>query len=208
VIISYVKWIHNFKKKEVTMKKLKIHFLAALGIIMVCCASCTLTDAGLVPVPEIEQEKSNWCWAASMQAILEVYSTSVTQCQEANWLFSRSDCCLPGFCNSTTSPGQQQDILDNWGLSSELDYTSLTWNELITEIDADRPVSIGFEWCTGGGHSLVIAGFCELDGTPSTQLVLYMDPWFGEGYNLADYDWVVGGCPDDHEWYRTIYEIQ
>ena len=162
---------------------------------------------GLVAVPEVEQEKTNWCWAASMQAVLDVYGTTVTQCQEANWLFSHSDCCNPGNCNWSTSPEQQRDILDHWGLSSTLTYSTLTWNQLKTEIDAGRPVSIGFSWCSGGGHSLVIYAFSEVDGTPVTHNVGYMDPWFGEGYNVAEYDWVVGGCPGDHNWYRTIYNI-
>ncbi len=189
------------------MKNQKIYFSATLVIIMICCVSCNLRDLGLVAVPEVEQEKTNWCWAASMQAVLDVYGTTVTQCQEANWLFSRSDCCSLGTCNSGTFPEDQVDILDHWGLSSTLDYSTLTWNQLKAEIDAGRPVSIGFSWCSGGGHSLVIYGFSEVDGTPVTQNVGYMDPWFGEGYNVAEYDWVVGGCPGDHNWYRTIYNI-
>ncbi len=189
------------------MKNLKNHFLTALSIILIFIAGCNLLDLGLVGVPEIEQEKSNWCWAASMQAVLEVYGTNVTQCQEANWLFGHNDCCNAGNCNWATSGQQQQDVLDHWGLTSTLIQNTLTWNQLKTEIDAGRPINIGFSWCGGGGHSLNIYGFSEVDGTPVKHNVGYMDPWFGEGYNVAEYDWVVGGCPGDHTWYRTLYDI-
>lgn len=189
------------------MKKCKIPEIALFGLLVLLVPGCNLTDAGLAAVEEIEQEKTNWCWAACMQSILDYNGTTVSQCEEANWLFSSNNCCNLNACNSGATPGEQQDVLDHWGLSSDLDYSTLTWNELKNEIDAGQPVSIGFSWCTTGGHSLIIAGFCETGGTSPSQLVLYMDPWFGEGYNLATYDWVVGGCPGDHEWYRTIYNI-
>lgn len=190
------------------MKNYKFPLVAVLCILLMCSVSCPdLLDIGIVPIREIEQEKTNWCWAASMEAILEMDGTTVTQCQEANWLWSRTDCCNPTTCNWGTSPEDQRDILDHWGLTSTLVYNSLTWNQLKGEIDAGRAISIGFAWCSGGGHSLVIYCFSEIDGTPVTRNVGYMDPWFGEGYNVAEYDWVVGGCPGNHDWYRTIYDI-
>jgi hypothetical protein len=189
------------------MKKKMIRYLVALGIILIYSVGCNLIDLGIVGVPEVEQEKTNWCWAASMQSILAVYGTSVSQCDEANWLLSSNKCCNAGACDTTANGQRQLDVLNHWGLAGTLVPTTLTWEQLKTEIDAGRPVNIGFSWCSGGGHSLVIYGFSEVDGTPVTHNVGYMDPWFGEGYTVAEYDWVVGGCPGDHTWYRTIYNI-
>ncbi len=190
------------------MKKYKYLLLATLVFMLMFGGKCPkILDIGLVAIPEVEQEKTNWCWAASMQAILDESGTTVTQCELANWLFSRTDCCNPGNCNSTTSPEQQRDILNHWGLTNTLVYNTLSWNQLKTEIKAGRPISIGFSWCTWGGHSLVIYGFSEVKNGTVTYNVAYMDPAPGEGYNVADYSWVVGGCPGDHTWYRTIYNI-
>ena len=190
------------------MKKFRNILMAVIVFLLASNGQCPkIQDIGTVSIPETEQEKTNWCWAASMQAVLDAYGTTVTQCQLANWLFSRADCCNPGTCNSGTSPEQQQDILDHWGLNSTLVYSTLTWNQLKTEIKASRPVSIGFSWCGGGGHSMVIYGFSEVKNGSVKYNVSYLDPWFGEGFNVAEYDWMVGGCPGDHTWYRTLYNI-
>jgi hypothetical protein len=67
---------------------------------------------------------------------------------------------------------------------------------------------MGWAWCSGWGHSLNIYGFSEVKNGTVKYNVNYMDPWYGEGYNIASYDWVVGDCPGDHEWYRTLYDIR
>lgn len=200
------------------MKKYKnlLRTLAILiGFMLMFGGKCpNIIDLDAVDLPEVEQETNRWCWAASMEAILDVYGTSVNQCQEANWLFSRTDCCNSPVPNHNTcirgaSGNQQKNVLDHWGLASTLVSSTISWNQLKTEIKANRPINMGWQWCclNCGGHSLDIYGFSEIENGTVTYNVWYMDPWYGEGYNVAEYSWVVGGCPGDHTWYRTIYNI-
>ncbi len=198
-------------RKEEGMKKYKNLFLAILLFMLMSAGICPkILDMGVVDLPEVEQETNMWCWAASMEAVLDVFGIDVSQCEEANWLFSRTDCCspvVPGDCIHGARGGEQKAVLDHWGLASTLVYSTITWSQLKTEIKASRPINMGWSWCTLGGHSLDIYGFSEVkDGTVKYN-VWYMDPWYGEGYNVAEYSWVVGGCPGDHTWYRTIYNI-
>ena len=196
------------------MKRLAWPMLVTLCLVFSFGDQCPkLTDIGLVDLPETFQETNMWCWAASMEAVLDVYDVDVQQCVEANWLFSRNDCCnspTPGACVAGASGTDQKNVLDHWGLDSTLVWSSRSWAQLKSELKAPRPMNMGWSWCGGGGHSLDIYGFSEFDD--GTQNVAYMDPWPGEGYNSADYDWVVGGCgpgdPGDHSWYRTLYDIK
>lgn len=197
------------------MKKYKVLLLLILLFMLIFAGKCPkILDIGMVALPEVEQETNKWCWAASMEAILDVYGIDVSQCEEANWLFGYTDCCtspVPNHCIEGTSGDQQRDVLDHWGLASTLVYTTITWDHLKTEIKAGRPINMGWSWCTWGGHSLDIYGFSEVENGTVKYNVWYMDPWYGEGYNVAEYSWVVGGCgsgdPGDHTWYRTIYDI-
>lgn len=193
------------------MKNAKYFFYVFLLLFCFYAGQCPkVLDSGTVSMQETFQETNMWCWAASMQTILALYAIDVEQCEEANWLFGLSDCCsnpVPTYCVMGTSGSQQRNVLDHWGCNSKLVSNNLSWIELKTEIKEGRPINMGWLWCTSGGHSLNIYGFSEVKNGTIKYNVMYMDPWPGEGFNTADYDWVVGGCPGDHTWYRTLYEI-
>lgn len=192
------------------MKKHKILVFTILLLMLTFSAKCPeILDIGMVPMPVVEQETNMWCWAASMQSTLAVFDIDVSQCEEANWLFGYNDCCssTPGHCIRGASGAQQKSVLDHWGLASTLVNSTISWNQLKTEIKAGRPINMGWSWCGGGGHSLNIYGFSEVKNAIIKYNVAYIDPWPGEGANTAVHSWVVGGCPDDHTWYRTLYNI-
>jgi len=57
----------------------------------------TLATPGiaLLGVKRIPQETNKWCWAAVGQMTLDYLKIQVRQCEEANALFKRNDCCDP-----------------------------------------------------------------------------------------------------------------
>jgi len=133
------------------------------------------------------------------------------QCEQVHWLFNLSDCCsdpTPFHCDESATASQQKRVLDHWGFDSVLITSSLSWDDLKKEIKAGRPINIGWQWCTIGGHSLNIYGFKQVKNSSIEQNVMYMDPAKGQGYNVADYDWLIGQCPGLHTWYRTLYNIR
>jgi hypothetical protein len=138
-----------------------------------------------LPTPLLGQQTGMWCWATTLQMSVSHTGTAVTQCSQANARFGRNDCCnnpTPASCvqggwpdynrvnyNSATSP---------WG-------TALTFDQIKTEIKANRPVNFSWGWAGGGGHIMVAKGFNDDNGQ---QLVLVNDPW---PVNAGESRWIT-----------------
>lgn len=161
--------------------------------------------AKVLPIQLVTQEKDQWCWAATSKCIINYYGTAVNQCQIAeftrthnNWRdFGPVNCCTDPNqgCNYWNylvgGGGSIQDILSNWGLSSSIWYREMYQSEVSNFITNNRPFVIRWGWTSGGGHFLV--GYGHEDSN-----LYYMDPWYGEGFKVASYSWVVSGA--DHTW--------
>ena len=174
----------------------------------------TLFVIGWLPLPVhakvlnvrlVEQEQSNWCWAGSNEMVFRYYGTAVDQCAMANYAAARndfpvSDCCAsPSECNETNLmgdyPGSMQDILQHWGIESDMLFAALKEATIKNEIDQRRPFIMGWYWNSGGGHALVGRG---IEG----RNVYYIDPWPGEGYKISTYNYVLKSSI--HQWEESL----
>ncbi|HOO77150.1 MAG TPA: metallophosphoesterase, partial [bacterium] len=164
-------------------------------------------QGAVLSVPETFQEHSQWCWAGTSQPILVYYGQEPTQCEIANWAWTRADCCgNPTFnwdnvdCNYWNylygTSGSLQAILAHWGVASAATAAELSQATVTAEIAAGRPFVMRWGWVGGGGHFLAGRGI-EGDN------VYYMDPWPGNGYETAAYDWVVSAA-GDHDWTHSL----
>lgn len=178
-----------------------------------CLAPLLLPATGnadvLLAVPNKAQEHSNWCWDGSSQAVLKYYGEDVPQCDIANWVFQRTDCCgNPNFywghpCNQGNYLSEaerarsMQGIMTQYGGVSSTSQGALSQGAFVSEIDAGRPFVMRFDWKTGGAHALVGYGY-DLSG----QYLDYMDPWPGYGYMRSTYTSVVDAA--DHTWTQTL----
>ncbi len=164
----------------------------------------------VLPVPECQQEVSNWCWAGVTASVLGYYGQFIAQCVIANYArshstridFGTTDCCKDPYqgCNEGNygwgDPGSVENILLNWGVESIPSSGPLTMKEVKGEIIAERPFLISWAWDNGGGHFLVGHGFID-------DKLYLMDPWIGEGKSIINYDWVVSG--GGHNWTSTMF---
>ncbi len=160
-------------------------------------------------VSEIIQEQDQWCWAAVSACILDYYCVPTPQCEIAEYTrnvatwndFGDTDCCdnpLLG-CNYPNYlwgyNGSILDILSNFGnISGYGFHSSLTKTEITTEIQNNKLFIVQWVWNDGSGHFIVGHGLIGDN-------MYYMDPWFGEGLKIADYDWVESW--DDGSWAYT-----
>lgn len=160
-------------------------------------------------VSQVIQEQNQWCWAGVSACILDYYCTPTPQCVIAEYTrtvatwhdFGDTDCCVdPSLgCNygnyNWGVAGSIQDILvhfaniSNYGVGS-----SLTQVQVTSDIQNNRLFVIRWGWTSGGGHFIVGHGLVGNN-------MYYMDPWYGEGLKIADYNWVVSGS--DHTWTHT-----
>ncbi|MCX6286633.1 MAG: T9SS type A sorting domain-containing protein [Bacteroidetes bacterium] len=160
-------------------------------------------------VPEITQEQNQWCWAGVSACALDYYCTTTAQCDIAEYTrtvatwhsFGSTDCCVnPNVgCNywnyNWGYPGSIQDILIHFANISNDGYGSyLTLSDITYYIQLNRVFIIRWGWTSGGGHFVVGHGI-------SGNNIYYMDPWYGEGYKIATYDWVRSD--GNHTWTHT-----
>ncbi|ESU27375.1 hypothetical protein FLJC2902T_20800 [Flavobacterium limnosediminis JC2902] len=160
-------------------------------------------------VPQVIQEQNQWCWAGVSKSILNYYGTNVSQCQIADYArqviswnnFGSVNCCTnPNLgCNywnyAWGYSGSIQDILVHFSNIQNYGYSNaLSLSQISTQIGAGRPFVVRWGWVSGGGHFVVGHG---INGSN----ISYMDPWFGEGYHISTYSWLVND--GNHNWTHT-----
>lgn len=128
-----------------------------------------LPNEKIINVPQIKQEQSNWCWAACAEMVLRYYDGSaVRQCEFANELFDRTECCLEPSSPACNRPCEMLDISNLYlskHIHSKLLEKAVPFFKLQSEIDADRPVEVVYFWRDWGkpGHSVIVHGW-RIDG--------------------------------------------
>lgn len=198
------------------MKKNLLYLLLIISLTF----TMKLASGQVLDVPLTTQEHSMWCWDASSVCVMNYYGYVFTQCEIANWAFTRSDCCNgPEFNwvipDGTTTPPRHpcnegnylfgytdhdvDDILLTYGsiLSGGLE-SELSELTVAASITLGVPYFFRWDWTGGGAHALVGHGYDE--GT-----VYYMDPWPGEGLLFGDYAWMVSG--GSHSWTRSLVPL-
>lgn len=113
-------------------------------------------------VSAYNQEKSNWCWAAAGQAIIQYKKQYYTQCTLYKKGKNYSAC-------TTNEQGSIYTQFDNM-----FEYANFTamggvifqpagWSYITAQINLYRPLLARIEWSSGGGHFAVVKGYT--DGT-------------------------------------------
>lgn len=154
------------------------------------------------------QEKDQWCWSASCQAVLEFYGINVSQSVIANYGTGSRNVpdYLWGWDNVWDNSAQIYYrkngcdlILANFGNISASGFNGiLSQSALTAEMDAGRPVFVNWQWSgTSNGHILIARGV--KDGN-----VYLMDPYYGP--TIGTYSWVTNGLTSGstHIWQWTL----
>jgi hypothetical protein len=157
-----------------------------------------LSAAGQVlNVPQKNQEKDQWCWAACTQAILSYYGQAYTQTAIAQYgtggVNTWNYCYGSGTEGGVFRRGCNMILSYFGGIQSGTYSTSLSQATCQNEITGSRPVFINWTWSTGGGHFVVLKG---LSGNTAT----VMDPWSGPTVNT--FSWVQSG--GGHTWSYSL----
>ena len=148
------------------------------------------------------QTQTNWCWAATATSVSHFYMplSTWTQCRVAGAELQRTDCCnapVPSPCNVP------------WYLDRALTRTSnfdrfvsgtISYNDILAEIQAGRVVGARQGWSGGGGHFMVIYG-CSRIG--STRYLDIDDPIFGK--NTMTYDTFATNYQGSGTWTHTYF---
>ena len=133
-----------------------------------------------------EQESNHWCWAASIQMILDYYGVAITQ-QEIVARSYRVDPLnrLPDFSGSFRIITAN---LNNWsidgtgrryGVKAKFGQGPPSPKVFLDELNAQCPVLLAYMNAASSGHVVVATGasyFPSFDG-PIVESVVVRDPW-------------------------------
>lgn len=133
-----------------------------------------------------EQLNSEWCWAASIQMILNYYGVNINQKE----IVERSYGTYPNG-NLPNWPASFQTItanLNNWSIDdngtiytvvSEIGWRAPTPAILLKEIGNQAPVLLSYMSSPSSGHAVVATGvgFTRSYYGPVLQTIIVRDPW-------------------------------
>jgi hypothetical protein len=162
---------------------------AGLGTLAAMSGAAFATQKTISGLPNTQQTQSEWCAITCAQNLLEFWGSTIQQCEEANYDFGRSDCCnygawtLPaqdGTCNPTTGSFTGKPLAHFGGHYTSYPDNTFSFSQFETEINNNRPVSIGWTWNGGGGHAMNVAGY----DTSTNSLYVY-DPKNGTGCTMG-----------------------
>jgi hypothetical protein len=123
------------------------------------------------------QEQDMWCWAASIQMILNLHGVPINQEQIVSRVYGIS----------VNEPGTDEAIsrgLNGWGIDADgRRFIVQSWTAvgppspgiLLRELSHGRPILLTFDQGLSVGHAVVVSG-ASFVGPWITSLV-YRDPW-------------------------------
>lgn len=200
-------------------------FAGALALVGTMLATKTAAADVALPVPQVAQMQTNWCWNASALAVLQYHQQmNISQCQIADWMEVTNGwqdsaagkaandpnycCSFPGNCNFTEpSPGVSGllgnfDIPGLWFPGTQ-NNPPVTFSQLTAELDRGNPLIYSLGYNSGGGHVEVISGYSQPGGVPTLEL---MDP-SGGAFALQSYTDMTGGAGYPY-WWNTVRYTQ
>jgi len=132
------------------------------------------------------QQQSQWCWAASIQMVLNYYGIAIQQPEIVARTYGTDYFRnLPNWAGSFEAITANLNYagLDNYGqayqVQSVVYYGAPDAQTLIDELSRQRPVIVGYQTGPGAGHAVVItaASYIETSTGSVLQSVVVRDPW-------------------------------
>ncbi|MFN8280732.1 MAG: papain-like cysteine protease family protein [Saprospiraceae bacterium] len=165
-------------------------YLFALIWIVILHSSCCPTydypnEFKYLDVKYIPQKQQYWCWAASSEMVLKYIhpqnGSFYKQCLQARICLEDTldncKCCLYPIHDTCNFP--HWPIFDQLGFrvfNTDDNQVYLTWQNMLQEIDNNRPLCLTYNWTGGGAHMIIMNGYQIED----RQLWDYvMDPYPG-----------------------------
>jgi hypothetical protein len=126
------------------------------------------------------QRRQNWCWAASVQMMLNLAGLVVTQEQVVQRIYG-------GDLDSPANGPQIMAALSGWAFTRNGKPASLhprplaSYREMVEDLSLGWPLIVGLQNADGSGHAVVITavtyGMGPPGGDPDFRTVIIRDPW-------------------------------
>jgi ABC-type bacteriocin/lantibiotic exporter with double-glycine peptidase domain len=164
------------------------------GLLILAKTAIAYPSSYSLDVPNIKQEKDQWCWAGTSVSVLKYYGKSISQTSFVNTVKGAT-------LNQPATMYEVKRGLNYYGLNSSVSESPMSFSTLISNIyNSEKPVMPLIQWTTGGGHFVNIDGYD--DG--STDYITYMDPWYGDHY-VKTYNSFKNSSTQT--WYGQVYNF-
>ena len=180
------------------MRKRIIVVLTLSTFILSSVCTPALAARKLLSVRAYEQEKTQWCWAASCRSVIKYCDgSSVSQEDIFEYIFGK-------VVNKPTGVTNMKKALAHWNVSSSKKLDPLTYSGLKSQINDEQPIiAVLLKSGTDKGHANVIRGYdTSYDG------VLFIDPADGDYHGQAYDDYLNGEHWNgvEYEWVNTVFD--
>ena len=130
---------------------------------------------------------------------------TVSQCEMATNAHGQPGCCetpTSSLCNRPLVIPKVEEEWDRYNFDSTYHDDHLPFSTIQSEIDAGRPIEVGFTWSGGGGHAVLVVGYEQV--SPADKRVFVYDPWHGPvpDLNLDELRAAYGAGTWRWSWYR------
>lgn len=111
-------------------------------------------------VPHIRQERTNWCWAAGIDMVLDHYGKpEVKQTDIADTAFPGGNCSIKGNCNTALDSDSIGEVWRKYNIPPNVTKSFLEKEALLKQLKEVGPVQVIIRQNdTGRGHSLIVFG--------------------------------------------------
>jgi len=170
--------------------KCKILFLSLFASLVFSVYAFAVVSMVAVAVPNILQSKTNWCWAASGDALLSSKGMNVTQ--------NSFSIAVKG--NNTNNVTATATEVRTGAISLGYNATrtgSLGSSTVHSYLTNKKAIIAGYIYTSGGGHMVVISGHDTLDDR-----LEIMNPWVGR---KEYYDYSYFDSNANWDWYESVY---
>lgn len=148
-------------------------------------------DSGKLIITDIlitrqQQEMSNWCWAAC-SVMVGKYNTKSTITQSDVVEEIKEELINRG--GSLDETVAAVNYASNYTKSSRAITNTLSFNDIVSKIDDNKPLIIGLIWENGGRHMVVCAGYRK-----TKNYVRIIDPWEDVDIKYYSYEDLINGA--------------
>lgn len=175
-------------------KALKVSFCALIVLVSTCVCAFAIE----LSVTRYQQEKDNWCWAASAQMIGK-YKTGTAKTQSAIVTHVKGSTV-----NSGANTAEVQKALKyTTGKSTVYLEGVVGFGVLQGHLQNGDPPYLSLVWNSGGGHGVVCSGTRTNNGE---QQIRVIDPWYNKGIKYFSYNGAKNGTQFQSgygSWVRT-----
>ncbi|MHB9094996.1 MAG: C39 family peptidase [Eubacteriales bacterium] len=189
------------------MKKKMLIITMMLMLLLSTSVNALAATGKVLSVPNVAQpSSSNWCWAASVKAVIQFKKGTSP---------SMSDICYVAYGNRDLNQFGDVDAikkaLNYYGVTAETYLYNLPFISNQIEINYDRPVIATLQNGAFLGHAITIKGYDTSYNGTGNYAGWYMDPYDGlthvsYWYPLFD----TGGIWPGGSWYnwdKTVWHI-